>query len=68
MAERRHITNPAKLAQFLGGIDFPCSKKDLINYARRKNAPKEVLDTLQGIPERTYNSMSDVMSGVGKVE
>jgi len=60
--------SPARVAEFLGGISFPCSKQDLITHARRKNAPKEVLDTLQRIPERTYNSMADVMSGVGKVE
>ncbi len=68
MAEYKRGISPTNLAQFLGGINFPCSKQDLINHARRRNAPQEVLNTLQQIPDRTYNSMSDVMSGVGKVE
>ncbi|MBI4320475.1 MAG: DUF2795 domain-containing protein [Chloroflexi bacterium] len=60
--------SPARVAEFLSGINFPCSKNDLISHARRQNAPEEVLETLQKIPERTYNSLADVMSGVGKVE
>lgn len=58
----------AKISQYLSGINFPCSKQDLINHARRSNAPEDVLQALQRIPDRTYNSMADVLSGVGRVE
>ncbi|MBI2954370.1 MAG: DUF2795 domain-containing protein [Chloroflexi bacterium] len=68
MAEYQKGISPENLTQFLGGIKFPCSKQDLISHARRNNAPRNVLDTLERIPDRTYNSMADVMSGVGKVE
>lgn len=67
MAEYKGVS-PTNIAHFLGGINFPCSKQDLLRHARQKNAPREVLDTLERIPDRTYNSMSDVMSGVGKIE
>jgi len=58
----------AEISKYLSGINFPCSKEELINHARRNNAPENVLQTLRRIPDRTYNSMSDVMSGVGRVE
>ncbi len=60
--------SPTNLTQFLGGINFPCSKQELIKHARGRNAPQDVLNTLEQIPDRTYNSMSDVMRDIGKVE
>ncbi len=60
--------SPTNLTQFLGGVNFPCSKQELVNHARQRNAPQDVLSTLEQIPDRTYNSMSDVMRDIGKVE
>ncbi len=61
-------TSPATIAKFLGGTDFPCSKSDLITHASNKGAPDEIIDVLNKLPDTTYNSMADVMSGVGGVE
>lgn len=60
--------SPANIALYLKGISFPCSKDDLINHATSNNAPDDVLDVLNSISDTTYNSMADVMSGVGEVE
>lgn len=60
--------SPANIAHFLGGIKFPCSKTDLINHATNKGAPDDVVNVLEAIPDTIYNSMTDVMSGVGEVE
>lgn len=68
MADYWKNISSTNLTQFLGGINFPCSKQDLIGHARQLNAPTNVLDLLERIPDRVYNSMSDVMNGVGKVE
>lgn len=58
----------ANIAHHLRGINFPCSKSDLVNHCRQRGCPTDVLNTLQSLPDRQYNSMADVMSGVGQVE
>jgi hypothetical protein len=52
--------NPVQLQKFLGGVDYPCSRDDLVQYARGNGAPDEVLQQLQDLPEQTYNGPDDV--------
>lgn len=60
--------SPANIAHSLKGIDFPCKKKDLVEHARKNNAEDDVMEILRQMPEQEYNTMADVMKGVGKVE
>ncbi|MDA8216023.1 MAG: DUF2795 domain-containing protein [Dehalococcoidales bacterium] len=60
--------SPARVTQCLSGINFPCSKNDLIDHARQNNCSNDVLDTLRELPDTRYNSMADVVSGIGEVE
>lgn len=60
--------SPANLAHYLGGIDFPANREDLIRHAKRNDADDEVLDVLDHMPNRDYGSMADVMKGVGQAE
>ena len=57
-----------RFAESLRGINFPCSKQDLVNHCRMQGCADEVCRALQDLPDRTYNSMSDVMEGVGRIE
>lgn len=58
--------SPANVAKFLKGIDFPASKKDLINHAKKNHAEDPVLQELKKMPEQEYGTMADVMKGYGK--
>jgi hypothetical protein len=58
----------AEIEKFVGGIDFPCDKKDLINHAQEKGAPREVLDLMGKFPDKEYGSAIDVSKGVGEVK
>ena len=60
--------SPANIASFLEGIDFPASRDELLNHAEDNNAPQEVIDVLEDLPDQEYTSMADVMSGIGQVE
>lgn len=60
--------SPANIAHYLQGIDFPISKQDLISHAEDNNAPDEVIDLLENLPDQEYHSMSDLMQGVGQVK
>ena len=53
--------SPAKITQHLKGINFPCSKNDLIKHAKQNDADHSVITLLQNMPDRQYASMADVM-------
>lgn len=48
------------IEKYLADAPFPCDKQTLINYAKSKNVPKEVIDALNGLPNREYISLADV--------
>jgi hypothetical protein len=56
----------ATIAQVLSGIDFPCDKQSLVDYAQKQNADQEVVEAIRQMPESQYSSMADVFKGVGK--
>lgn len=56
----------ASIAQHLSGIDFPVRKQQLVDYARKNNADKDILDVLNKMPDEEYSSMADVFKGVGQ--
>ena len=50
--------------QFLSGMKFPASKKDIVQFARDHKAPGELLNGLEGIQDRKYNDPSEVSRAV----
>jgi len=60
------VVSTAKVSQFLQGIDFPASKQQILDYAKQNNAPQDVVDVLNRIPEGTYYSMAGVWDAMSK--
>lgn len=50
----------------LKGIVFPAEKRALIQYAMQHSANKIVMDRLDKIEDRVYDSIADVTKQVGK--
>ena len=59
--------SPANIAKYLGGMDFPADKEEIVEHAEEQDADDEVLAVLQRIPDKEYANMADVMKGVGQV-
>lgn len=61
---------PANIMSHLKGIDFPASKADILRTARGGQGPdtSTVLDVLQRIDDREYNSPAEVMKQIGSIE
>ena len=59
--------SPAQVQKELKGIDYPASKKDLLNHVGN-SGNKEVHNLLEQIPDKRYNSPVDVSKEVGKLE
>ncbi len=60
--------NPIQVQKFLKGVDYPCSKQDLINKAKQEGADQNVIETLQNMPMDRFNSPNDVAQAIGKIE
>lgn len=57
--------NPVDVQSYLSGVDYPASRQDLINEAKRQNADSQVLQDLQGIPDKNYKSPAEVSDELG---
>lgn len=60
--------SPSNILHHLKGVDFPAGKQDLIEQAQKNNAEGDIVDILRQMPDTQYQSMADVLKGVGKVE
>jgi len=58
--------SPANVTKNLKGIDFPADKNELVKHAQQLKAEKVVIDEIQKMEDREYNSMADVMKAFGK--
>jgi hypothetical protein len=52
--------NPVRLQKYLGGVDYPAGKEQLIRKAEENGADEQVVDLLRRLPERTYDGPSGV--------
>jgi hypothetical protein len=52
--------NPIQMQKFLGGVDYPASKDDLVRHAEQQGADRDVLDNLQKMPDREYDGPNAV--------
>jgi hypothetical protein len=56
--------NPIQVQKFLGGIDYPASKDDIISTAEKSGTDDNVLETLRAIPEKSYDGPTAVSQAV----
>ncbi|MCK8519594.1 DUF2795 domain-containing protein [Methanoculleus sp. 7T] len=54
--------------KYLHGIDYPAGKQDLINHARKNNAPSAVIQVLEMFEDKTFHSAADVSQEFGRVK
>ena len=58
--------SPIDVTKHLKGIDFPAGKQDILEHAKQQGADGEVLDLTNKMPDGKFESMADVMKGVGR--
>lgn len=63
MSEKDSVSVP-HIRNFISGIPFPSSRKDIIEYARNKGAQTGILDMLQTLPDQSYNNEPHIMSNL----
>lgn len=60
--------SPAEIQKFLSGVDYPVPKALLLEHADEQGAPRDVKSVLQAIPDKDYQSPTDVTKEIGRVE
>lgn len=60
--------NPVQVQKFLGGVDYPASKKELLDHARQKGANEEVRSTLEQLPDQEFETPADVSKAIGQID
>ncbi|MGZ7046710.1 MAG: DUF2795 domain-containing protein [Methanobacterium sp.] len=56
----------AEMQKALKGMDYPASKQELLQQAKQNNASKDVMNTIENLPEEKFNSPVDVQKAWGQ--
>lgn len=64
----RQVPNPIQVQKFLGGLDYPVDKSQILDKARSEGADENVMQALESIPDREYDSPVSVSKEVGKLD
>ncbi len=59
-------TSPIEVQKALKGMDYPAKKKDLIEKARENDAPEEVMQVLENLPDKKFENAVDVSKEFGE--
>ncbi len=62
----KNVQNVRSVAQYLKGLDLPADKQEVVQCAVNNQAPQDVIDVLQRLPDQTYQQMDDVWRAVGQ--
>ena len=60
--------SPAQVEKSIKGIRFPASRQDLMDQAESNNANDDVLNILENIPDKQFNSPVDISKAIGKMK
>ena len=56
--------NPIEVQKFLGGIDYPASKDEIVRRAQDAGADDDVLEALEKIDDREYDGPTAVSEAI----
>jgi hypothetical protein len=59
--------NPIQIQKFLGGIDYPARRDDLVDKAQQSGADDNVLQSLRNLPDKEYDGPTEVSEAVTKL-
>jgi hypothetical protein len=57
---------PIEVQKYLSGMDYPATKDQIVQHAREHDAPEEVMDLLEKMPEQEYDGPNRVSQAVSR--
>lgn len=58
--------NPIQVQKFLKGVDYPATKAELLEKARSLGADQNIQETLEQLPDESFQTPADVSEAMGK--
>lgn len=53
-----------ELQKYLGGVDYPASREDLVKTARDNGAPDDLVSALEGTGKDSFDSPTEVSEAI----
>jgi hypothetical protein len=69
MTYRQDRLNLDRVEHYLANVIYPARQAEIIRYVKDEGAPGDVLELLERLPDRLYNSPTDVLDelqGLGR--
>lgn len=60
--------NPIQVQKFLGGMDYPASKDEIVSHAKSKGADENIMQTLEQLPDEDFETPADVSKAISQIE
>ncbi len=65
--DQEQDVNPVAVQEYLSGVVYPAQKNELVEKALSQEAPEEIINALNRLPEQEYASPASVSEELGKV-
>lgn len=59
--------SPIEVQKYLHGLEYPAQREEIIDKAEEEGADDEILNLLQQLPDKEYESPIEVSSAVSKL-
>ena len=63
----RSEASPAAVVDFIEGVQYPCSKAEILEHAAKAGAPKMVMEALQRLPDEQYYNLAHLIDRFSRV-
>jgi hypothetical protein len=60
--------NPIQVQKFLGGMNYPANKDEIVKHAKSKGADDKIMQTLEQLPEESFQTPADVSKAIGQID
>lgn len=58
-------STPIQIEKYLKGADYPASKQDLLECAKRNGADQQICDRINSLPDQRFEKPTDVTKALG---
>lgn len=59
---------PASVQKYLGGLDYPADKQDIIKHAQDQAAPPEVISALEQLRDSQFDSPAEISKAIEQID
>jgi hypothetical protein len=54
----------ARVRDFVEGVRFPATRREVLAHAQRKNTPSDIIEDLDRLKSESFASLNDVVAAV----